>query len=224
METLALVSRCFPVVATLPASAQAQLIAGSTLVRLPVGRVLFSAGDACQAYLMVLDGSVRVSLATAGGQGLLLYRVETGQTCVLTTACLLAGTPYDADGAVEQAVTALSVPPALFDALVAEQSSFRAMVFQTFGSRLVDMIALVRGLAFVPVRQRVAAWLLRAAAQHGTQIPVTHAAIAAELGSAREVISRHLEALAKSGCLRVARGHIDILEAAALSTIVEAPV
>ncbi|MGL6180968.1 MAG: Crp/Fnr family transcriptional regulator, partial [Aestuariivirga sp.] len=41
-------------------------------------------------------GSVRVSTATEGGRELLLYRVGPGETCILTTACLLAGQDYDA--------------------------------------------------------------------------------------------------------------------------------
>ena len=70
-------------------------------VHLPAGAALFRPGDACRQFLLVGTGGVRVDLVGEAGQALLLYRVRPGQSCVLTTACLMAHEPYSAEGHAE---------------------------------------------------------------------------------------------------------------------------
>jgi len=68
------------------------------------------------------------------GHEIVLYRIEAGESCVLTTACLLAYDDYAATGIAETDVRAAAVPRDVFDDLVAQSKSFRISSLQPFPS------------------------------------------------------------------------------------------
>lgn len=73
-----------------------------------------------------------------------------------------------------------------------------------------ELLALVSEVAFRRMDARLAAWLVERSARLGPRLEVTHEAIARELGTAREVVSRLLKELERRGHLRLARGTIRI--------------
>lgn len=188
----------------------------ATRIALPAGTVMFRPGDNCGTYLLLLDGTVRVELITPGGHQLLLYRVEPGQSCVLTTSCLLAHEAYAAEGVAETEIVGLGLSPALFERLLAESAEFRTLVFTDFGHRLADLMSLLNEVAFRRIDARLADWLIQRLDRQGPKIRQTHQEIATELGTAREVISRQLKEFERHGYLALARSQIDVLDATPL--------
>lgn len=185
----------------------------------PAGTVLFRPGDACGAYLLLLHGTVRVELITPSGHQLLLYRVEPGQSCVLTTSCLLAHEAYAAEGVAETEVAGLGLSPALFERLLADSAEFRRLVFTDFGHRLADLMALLNEVAFRRIDARLADWLVQRLDRKGPTIRQTHQEIATELGTAREVVSRQLKEFERHGYLILARSQIDVRQPSPLRRI-----
>jgi CRP/FNR family transcriptional regulator, anaerobic regulatory protein len=184
------------------------------VVSLPAGVTVFEPGSACRNYIVVLDGSVKVRLLAASGREIVLYRVASGETCVLTTSCLIQGTDYDAEAVTETAVKALLIPRAAFDEMMNGSGAFRQFIFSSFSTRLNELLGLVNEVAFGHIDRRLAAWLLaRAKAGH---VEVTHQAIAAELGTAREVVSRLLKELERRGLVALNRGEITVTDEAGL--------
>ena len=59
-------------------------------------------------------------------------------------------------------------------------------------------------------------------AQQSTTLTLTQEQIAKAIGSAREAVSRNLKLLAKSGCIEVSRGTINILDRKQLYEIISA--
>jgi CRP-like cAMP-binding protein len=59
-------------------------------------------------------GSVRVQQVSDTGREVFLYRVHAGESCVLTTACMLADEDYSAEGIAETEVEAVAIPRAVF--------------------------------------------------------------------------------------------------------------
>jgi len=186
--------------------------AGSSaqVVSLPAGQTVFEPGSACRNYIVVLDGSVKVRMLAASGREIVLYRVTGGETCVLTTSCLIQGTDYDAEAVTETPVTALLIPKAAFDDMMNDSGPFRRFIFSSFSTRLNELLGLVNEVAFGHIDKRLAAWLLARAT--GGQVEVTHQAIAAELGTAREVVSRLLKELERRGLVALTRGEITITD------------
>ncbi len=191
------------------------LVADLQPMTLEAGRVLFSPGAACSGFAMVLSGVVRVGVNSDTGRALVLYRVSADEVCVQTTLCLMAGLEYSAEGVTETPVRLVMIPAARFDRLMAVSRIFRTFVFQRFGARMQDISRLLEMVAFVRVDSRIAQALLARADADG-KVAATHQSLAEEIGTAREVVSRQLDAFAKSGLVRTARGEIALLDRAGL--------
>ncbi len=211
MPDAAALAQHVPLLRDLEPDALQRLAEAAQLVRLSPGAVVFRPGDACRTFLIVVSGTVRVQLVTEGGHEIVLYRLTAGDGCVLTTACLLAGVDYAAEAVVESPTEALALPRPAFEALLADSARFRHLVFAAFGDRLREMLLLVAEVAFRRLDARLAAWLLQAA--RDGQVRATHHAIAVELGTAREVVSRVLKELERRGLVRLGRGALTILRA-----------
>jgi CRP/FNR family transcriptional regulator len=200
----------YPGLAGLDPAGRARLLAAAVPVSFAAGRTLFHAGAACEGYLLVLEGSLRVSLLGEGGHEILLYRVGPGESCVLTTTCLLGGQTYPAEGVVEEPVRGLLLPVATVEALLDASPAFRRFALAQIGERLAELLTLVSEVAFRRMDARLAAWLAERGARQGPSLKVTHEAIARELGTAREVVSRLLKELERRGLLRLGRGTVEL--------------
>ena len=196
---------------------RAALEAGARIAVLPAGQKVFEPAAPCAAYLLVINGAVRVQMTAGTGREMVLYRVLPGESCVLTTACLLGEEAYATEGVVERETRAIVVPAALFKSLLARSGPFRDFVFRGFGRRVSDILAKMEAAVFLPIDARLAEALI-ARAVNG-RVTLTHGALAADLGSAREVISRHLKAFEQQGLVRLSRGAIDLVNRTGLERV-----
>jgi CRP/FNR family transcriptional regulator len=144
----------------------------------------------------------------------MLYGVEPGQSCIQTTLGLMADEPYSAEAIATTEVRLIAVPRALFQELIDGEPAFRGFVLRAFARRMADMTRLLERVAFARVEARLAEALL-ALARAG-EVQATHADLAARIGSAREVVSRRLEAFARAGWVATDRGHVRLLDPSAL--------
>ncbi len=208
-----------PALAGLEPETRRSLLETARFAHIPAGSVLFRPGDRCSGWLIVVRGTVRVQLVDAGGHEIVLYRVGRGESCILTTSCLMAGNDYEAEAVVEAELLALLVPRALFEMLLDRSPAFRRLVFTSFAVRLGDLLGLVSQVAFARMDVRLAAVLLDRDRCSGGLLEVRHQDLAAELGTAREVVSRQLKEFERRGWLRLGRCAIEILDAAALAEL-----
>ncbi|MFQ5488067.1 MAG: Crp/Fnr family transcriptional regulator [Gammaproteobacteria bacterium] len=184
------------------------------LIRAEKGARLFQAGDPCREFVMVLAGSLRVQYLDGEGNEIVIYRVRTGETCILTTSCLLGHANYPAEGIVEKPLQAALVPLDTFRRAL-DSEAVRIFVFAALGRRLVDLMVRIDELAFQRMDRRLAQYLVR----HGGVVEATHQEIAVELGSAREVVSRLLKDFERKGWLVLGRGRIELRQLAALARL-----
>ena len=211
----------FPTLAALDDPAWQEVLASSRALTLPAGTTVFHEGAACTTYMLVLRGSVRVQKTAESGREITLYRVEDGQSCVLTTSCLLAGDRYPAEGITETEVEAVTIPVPAFEKGLNGSPGFRRFVFQAYGQRISSLVVLVEALAFGRLDSRLAAFLRRHAGEGPLQ--TTHQAIAAELGTAREVVSRQLKEFERKGWVCLERGRVTVLAPDALDRLIGPP-
>ncbi len=188
---------------------------------LPQGSVLFRDGDPCSHYVLVVDGAVRVQKIDAQGREIMLYRVEDGQTCMLTTSCLLGRQPYPAEGIAETEVSLVLLPMQAFEHAISGSSDFLRFVMAQIGQRIGDLMALVEDVAFGRMDVRLARLLEQRARTQGTEIHSTHQELAFELGTAREVVSRLLKDFERRGLLRLQRGLVEVASLEGLQALAE---
>jgi len=153
-----------------------------------------------------------VRLTGESGREIVLYRVGPGQVCLQTFGCLVNGTRYSAEAEAETAVAITVTPPGEFRRLLADDGDFRARLLGSVAARFAELERLVEDVALVGIEARLARALLRLMDDSG-EVAATHEALATEIGSAREVVSRHLGVLAREGLVQLARGHIRVIDA-----------
>ena len=208
----------FPALRQLEETSVRILDRSSRVVNLPARAKAFEVGMQCDNYLMVASGRIRVQRVCESGREIVLYRVAGGETCVLTTACLLAHESYSAEAIAETDVSALAVPRACFDRLLAKSRRFRDFVFAAYASRITDLMLLVEEVAFGHIDIRMARRLLELSDCTGA-LSLTHQELAVELGTAREVVSRQLKEFERRGWIELERGRMDILDRTALNCL-----
>jgi CRP/FNR family transcriptional regulator, anaerobic regulatory protein len=201
----------------LPADIGAELEARSRVVSLPAGSHIFEPGQQAQNMLLLLSGSVRVQQISESGREVFLYRVGAGDSCVMTTACMLAEADYSAEGIAETDVQAVAIPRSVFDDLAGRSPVFRSFIFRAYARRIADLFGLIDDIVFQRMDVRLAARLLDL--EKGGSISATHQVLAVELGTAREVISRLLGEFQRRGWVELSRGEIRIAERSGLEDL-----
>lgn len=187
-----------------------RLLDNAQVVKLDHDRFVFHAGDLCQAFLILLDGEVRVQLTAENGREVTLYRIGPGGSCILTTSCLLSDEHYPAEAIAESDVEALAIPVTSFQSALEGSQWFRRFVFDGFSSRLTSVIQKIEQIAFTAIDVRLAGVLLELD-RKGVE-KITHQDIAVELGTAREVVSRHLKRFESEGWVRLGRGRVALID------------
>jgi CRP/FNR family transcriptional regulator len=188
-------------------------------VVLPASQDVFHDGDLCNNYILVVDGATRVYKGFESGRELVLYRLQAGETCSLTTSVLLAGGRYPANATTEAETRAILIPRREFFAVFDQSKGFRDYVCTVFGGRIREMIMLLEAVTTRNVEIRLARWLLENRSDEDS-VEASHRELAYELGTAREVISRYLKSLEKKGWVRLSRKRIDLADVTALEELV----
>ena len=124
------------------------------------GAVLFRPGDQCVNFPLIVAGTVRVQRVTEFGREIVLYRVSTNETCILTTASILSDDTYSAEGVAETDVTAYIVPAERFSNLMSVSASFRALVFDGYSRRIATLMSRIEEIVCTRINVRLAERLL----------------------------------------------------------------
>lgn len=180
-------------------------------ISLPARQPVFTQGQACQNYIVLTGGQVKVFARSEDGREVVLYRIQPGEVCILTTACLMGGNHYSAEAITENDISARVIPPGDFNRLLETDSAFRTFVFNNFSQRLTDLMLQLEQITFDSIEQRLRHFLYRMSEQR-IELTITHQEIATEIGSAREVISRCLKKLEKEQVVTLTRGAIRVAD------------
>jgi CRP/FNR family transcriptional regulator, anaerobic regulatory protein len=177
------------------------------------GTTLLREGQVCAAVPFVIDGSIRVFKTAESGREITLYRIERGQSCVLSVGCGSSVKAFPASVVVEAPTKAAFMPTETVRRLFAESTAFRDYVLDQYSRRMADVMELVQEVAFRRVDQRLAQWLLeRGSSERGSGVVMaTHQELADHVGTSREVVSRILKDWEERGFLELSRGSIKVL-------------
>jgi len=208
----------FPALARSPVALE-RIAARGQHRQVPAGTTMFDEHSPCTGFPLVLAGSVRVVQRFPNGREIQLYRVKAGESCLLSGSCLLGRTDYAASGVAETPVDLVIVPPAEFRALVAGDEAFREHVFGLYGERLAALMQLVEAISWQKLDQRLAALLVGRTQGGGATVQATHQALADELGSVREIVSRLLRSFEDRGWVELGRERITVRDGAALAAL-----
>lgn len=202
----------------LEAPYEAMLLEESKVIDVPGNTVVFGPGTQPESLMLLLEGSVRVQQVSESGREIVLYRISAGESCIMTTACLLAFEDYSASGVAECDLKAIAISRELSNRLLAGSKQFREFVFSAFAKRITDLFATVEEVAFQRLDVRLAQKLLEMVQEDGV-VFTTHQYLAVELGTAREVVSRQLREFQHRQWVSQARGSITLLDMSELKQL-----
>ncbi|MFY9658361.1 MAG: Crp/Fnr family transcriptional regulator [Methylocystis sp.] len=210
-----------PALRGMDAATKALLKASATRIVVPQGATVFRPGDAATQFPLVISGSIRVEKITSTGREIVLYRVTPHETCILSIAGLLAGEEYAAEGTAETEVVAYALKRHSFERMMQESAGFRAFVFRGYSQRLASLMARIEDIVCTRIDVRLAERLLAIFKTQG-EVATTQQQLAADLGTAREVVGRALRDFERAGWVKLSRGAVAILNAAALNALLAA--
>ncbi len=216
VEQAAVIS-AFPFLRAVPRSSREALLSSALSKTLEHRQVLVSGGGRCSWLPLVLEGTLRVYKVSDSGKELTLYRIERGESCILTATCILNDASFPAIAESEGRSVVALAPAKLIVRLVDEHPEWRRFVFNLYARRLDAVLSLVEQVAFHHIDARLASVLLDSTAGKSRVVRKTHGQIAAELGTSREVVSRILRDFEVEGLVDTLRGSIRILDAEGLA-------
>ena len=205
------VIRVFPFFTSLSPRTVELLFSRSVRKHLAHKQILVGSGTECVYLPFVIDGTLRIYKASETGREITLYRIEKGESCILTATCILNGGSFPAIAEAEGDTEVLLVPATMVTDLVEESPLWRRFVFSMYSRRLDNVMALVEEVAFHHVDTRIAGRLVKLGSGRTRTVTRTHAELAAELGTSREVVTRILADLEADGLIAMERGRIRIL-------------
>ncbi len=188
-------------------------------MELPAGVSIGDEGQQCSQLAMVLDGVGRVYKLSASGREITLYRIYRGESCVLTASCIMNRGIFPAMAVTETRVRAILIPPGSVRQWFCGEPQWQQFIFGLLSHRLANIISVVEEVAFKRIDVRLAEQFAHQLERGETVICKTHAELAADVGSSREVVSRILRDLAQRGLIHSTRGHIEVLDAAAIQAL-----
>ncbi len=195
-----------------PEELQRAMLDEGQVMELPAGARVFNEGDSCRVVPFIGAGGVRVFKHNGGKREVTLYHVTAGESCVMTTSCVVNHQVYPASADVVSGgplVIAYYTPERMRE-WIERFPTMRVHVNATMHARMVHLLTLIEQLTFTRMDRRIATFLLQKFTGDGfsQSLEITHGQIADELGSAREVVSRLLKELEKSGAVELGRGQV----------------
>jgi CRP/FNR family transcriptional regulator, anaerobic regulatory protein len=187
----------------------------------PGGMELSAEGTSCHFFPIVESGVVRVFKLSREGGELTLYRIRSGEGCILTMTCLLHGTEFPASAYTEQPSVVWLVPAVVFKDWMVRFEFWRQYVIGFLSGTIRKLIGLVDHMVFRSVESRIVDVLLQSTSAEQPVLAATHQRIAYDAGTAREVVSRHLKEFETRGWLALNRGAVTVLDRSALARLTE---
>jgi CRP/FNR family transcriptional regulator len=209
---IAALSKASPELASISGDAWREALAVSPVVSCPAGTNLLDSSDSTDKFIIVLQGVVKIYQTSENGREIALHRVYAGQICIPMLVRLLHRSTRCAQAVAEEDTRLLAISPDHFDRLLAESEGFGRYLMSAMAHCISDVMQLVADVSFNHLDLRLAQLIGQLSSGTGPgKLKLTHQAIANELGTTREVVSRILKRFERAGYIKLNRGNIDVI-------------
>ena len=170
-------------------------------------------GDHVTSMPLLLSGAIKILREDQDGDELLLYFLERGDNCAMTLSCCLGHTKSEIRAVAETPTKLIMIPIEKMEEWTSKYKSWRNFVFESYHSRLTEMLDTIDTIAFLNMDERLLKYLRdKAKINQNELVQITHQQIAYELHTSRVVISRLLKKLEELGKIKLHRNYIKIIE------------
>lgn len=184
----------------------------TNVITYEAGQNIHNADINCLGLMIVKTGCIRSYILSEKGKDITLYRLYSGDICVLSASCIIPQVTFDIHVDVEEKSELLVIPSTVFSKLIKENIYVENFSYKIIADKFSNVMWTMEQILFMSFDKRLAIFLLDEANKRKTNIlPLTHEQIAKYVGSAREVVSRMLKYFVTEGLISLKRGEI-ILE------------
>lgn len=188
------------------------------------GTVFYHSGGECKGVEIVRRGRARVFISSSDGREITLYRLLENDLCMMSVACMIKNINFGITLETETDCEVAVIPREIYRKLNEENICVKNFTLELIASKFTDVMWLLEQLAFATVKSRIARALTEQSVLQKTSVlDTTHEKLAADIGTAREVVTRQLRQFRTDGLVALSRGKIEILDAAGLAGLITAP-
>ncbi|MGI6432309.1 MAG: Crp/Fnr family transcriptional regulator [Sphaerochaetaceae bacterium] len=203
----------FPFWKTLSEQGKQTLLNGTISFTHPPGAIVHEDRNKCTGLLMLISGQLRIYIVNEQGKQITLYRLFDRDVCVLSASCLIRNITFDVHVSSEKTSYMLRIATDAYQSAGKNNPQLLDFTNQLVSSRFSDVMWVVEQVVFMKFDQRLALHLLeRSAIEQSDTFKATHEAIARDLGSAREVVTRMLSRFAEENLVSLSRGGITLVD------------
>lgn len=180
--------------------------------RVAAGDYLIRPGEYIRSVPILLRGSVKIMRPDREGREALLYYLGDLDTCALSLTCCLSSRQSEITAVVEEETEMIAIPVEKVDEWMNRFSTWKQFVFQTYQQRFDSLLLIIDEVIFHKLDERLLAYLQKKVQSCQCRtLAITHEEIAQDLATSREVVSRLLKQLEKTGRIKLSRNKIDML-------------
>jgi CRP/FNR family transcriptional regulator, cyclic AMP receptor protein len=193
--------------------------------KIPRGATIFNKGDPGTGLFGILNGSVKISVASADGRDIVLNILQAGE--IFGEIALLDGRPRTADAIAMSDCELMVIERRDFIQFLRSQPDMSLKFIEILCARLRHTSEQVEDLTFLNLPTRLAKALLQLTSQVEASAPrrkvaITQREISQIIGRSRESTNKQLRAWAKRGWITLDRGGLTVLAPEHLMGIAEA--
>jgi len=182
------------------------------LRRIKAGQVIMEPGNPLAFMPFILDGAIKVMREEKNGHELLLYYLESGDTCAMSLICCMGVKKSKVKAEAEEDSLLLMVPIKYLEEWICKFPEWRAYIFDMVRVRLDEFIETIDSLAFMNMEERLMKYLRDKVRVTGkTELETTHQEIAEDMNSSRVVISRLMKKLESEGHIHQHRNRVEVV-------------
>lgn len=189
-----------------------EIIASSgSLKTFKAGDSLMRPGQYFQSTILIAKGRVKLYREGDDANEFFMYFLEPGNACALSMICATKNEKSQMLAEAIEETEVITIPLELMDSLMRDHRSWYYFVLDSYRNRFEELLQVIDHIAFKKMDERLESYLLNQARTLGThQLQLTHQQIANDLNSSREVISRLLKNMEKTGKVTLLRNAIDL--------------
>ena len=170
-------------------------------------------GDSITHMPLILNGAIKIVDEDKDGHEYLMYYLEMGDSCAMTMTCCLGGKKSEIRAITESESLICMIPIQRMEDWLIKYKSWRAFVFDSYDTRMKEMLETIDSLAFLNMEQRLYKYLKdRVMVLQSPDLDITHSRIANDLNTSRVVISRLIKKLILDNKITTNRNQVTVLE------------
>ncbi|WP_455631619.1 Crp/Fnr family transcriptional regulator [Megamonas sp.] len=215
-----LLSSHFPAWDKLTANQQQLIIDNASLLSVKKNSLIQNTSAGCSGILIIKQGTLRVYTLSEQGKEITLYRLNTGDICILSASCVIRDITFDIYIDTLTDCQLIQILPCAFARVIQENIHLEALTYKLATQRLCTVTWAMQQMIFTSFDKRLAEFLLNESRSTGSdEINMTHEQIAKLMGTAREVVTRMLKYFSNENYVQLMRGKVKVLNKQALEKL-----